>query len=91
MKTTTRDRWSAGFYWLGVVMTFAAVGLVLLGNTKWIAPLEHTSFPLAWKLAIVAVVAFLAREFCRPVAPAVRKSVSKRDGHRSLDHIPYEI
>ncbi len=88
MKIANRDRWASAFYWIGAVATFAAIALVLLGNTKWGAAVQHTSFPLAWKFAIVAVIAFLAREICRPSAP-VRHSDS--DSRHALDHTPYEI
>jgi len=88
MMTTKRERWSSRFYWIGAVMTFSTIALVLLGNTRLVAPVEHTNFPLAWKFAIVAVLAFLAREFCRP-ASHLREPVS--DSRHSLDHIPHEI
>jgi hypothetical protein len=88
MKISKRERWSVGFYWIGVVMTFATIALVLLGNTKWGAQVEHTSFPLAWKFAIVALLGFVAREICRPPHRQIEKD---RDSRHSLDHIPHEI
>lgn len=66
MNTFKRRLWAVRFYWLGVVMTLASIALVLAGNTKLIYPFEHTSFPLAWKLAAIAVVAFLVGEICSP-------------------------
>jgi hypothetical protein len=87
MKITNRDRWASVFYWIGVASTFGAIALVLFGNTKWGAVLQHTSFPLAWKLAIVAIVAFLAREICRPNVHVPPNS----DSRHALDHTPYEI
>jgi len=90
MKKTSRDRWASGFYWLGVVMTVASITLVMLGNTKWGAVVEHTSFPLAWKFAGVAVVAFLAGEICRP-AFALHRESQGLDSQPDLDRIPYEI
>jgi len=89
MKIANRDRWASTFYWIGVVSTFAAIALVLVGNTKWGAAVQHTRFPLAWKLAIVAVVAFLAREICRPSVPVTHSADA--DSRRTLDHTPYEI
>ena len=90
MKAVSRDRWASGLYWIGVVMTFAAIALVLLGNTKWGARVEHTSFPLAWKFAGIAVIAFLAGEICRPAFPFHRENRAD-DARHALDHTPYEI
>ena len=70
-------------------MTAATIALVLFSNTSWGARLEHTSFPLAWKFAIVAVLAFLAGEICRPALPF--RHESERDSRSSVDHIPYEV
>ena len=85
-----RDRWAMRFYWLGVVMTLASITLVLFGNTSWFSGVEHTNFPLAWKFAIVAVLAFLAGEICRP-AFLFHASTDQKSSRDSLDHIPYEI
>jgi hypothetical protein len=89
MKITNRDRWGSVFYWIGVISTFAAIALVLLANTKWGASVQHTSFPLAWKFALAAVIAFLAREICRPTVPLGHTPDS--DSRHALDHTPYEI
>lgn len=89
MKIANRDRWASAFYWIGVASTFAAIVLVLFGNTKWGAVVQHTSFPLAWKFAIVSVVAFLAREICRPSVPV--RHTRESDSRHALDHTPYEI
>lgn len=90
MKTTKRERWASVFYWIGVATTLASIALVLLGNTKWGAQVQHTSFPLAWKFAGVAILAFLVGEICHPAFPFRRESQSK-ESRDSLDHIPYEI
>lgn len=80
---SNRERFASVCYWVAVVLTFSTVALVFLRNTTLIFPLEHTSFPLAWKLGIGAVVAFVARELFRPrVQPPAR---------RSHEHTPYEI
>jgi hypothetical protein len=70
------------------MMTIGAIVLVLAGNTKWGAIVQHTSFPLAWKFAIVAILAFLAGEICHPAFPFKQKD---QDSRSSLDHTPYEI
>jgi len=87
--TAKRNRWASLFYWIGVVMTACTIGLVLLSNTAWGAKVEHTSFPLAWKFAIVAVLAFLVGEICRPTVPL--HGESRQDSRHSVDHIPYEV
>jgi len=89
MKKTSRGHWASIFYWVGVSMTFASIALVLLGNTKLIATVQHTSFPLAWKLAIVAVITFLASEICHSASSFNREQ--KHDSRHALDHTPYEI
>ncbi len=86
MTTTNRERFSSVFYWVAVATTVLSVGSVLLGNTKFVAPYEHTSFPLAWKFATVAVVSYLFREICNPA-----RHENVRDSRHSLDHIPHEI
>lgn len=65
--------WSSFWYWVGVVMTIACVGLVLAGNTKIGARLEHMDYPLSWITAGIGVLAFLISEICRPAEPADRK------------------
>jgi hypothetical protein len=89
MKMTSRGRLASVFYWIGVWMTLASVALVLLGNTKWVATVQHTSFPLAWKSAIVAVLAFLAGEICQAASSFNREK--DHDSQHSLEHTPYEI
>jgi|HubBroStandDraft_6_1064221.scaffolds.fasta_scaffold3234837_1 hypothetical protein len=87
--TGSRTRWASMFYWIGVVMTATTIALVLLGNTAWGAKVEHTNFPLAWKFAIAAVLAFLVGELSRPTLPFRRDS--REDSRHSLDHTPYEV
>ena len=74
MFTTKRD-WTVGFYagffWLGIAMTLACLALIVAGNTELLYRFEHTRFPLSWAFAGIAVLAFIATEFCHPAgAPA---------------------
>lgn len=66
--STTKRNWAAGcyagFFWMGVVMTIACLALVLAGNTETFYRLERASFPLSWAFAGVAIIEFLAAEFC---------------------------
>jgi hypothetical protein len=61
--STAKRHSSAGFYWLGVAMTLACLGLVLAGNTESFWTFEHSRFPLSWMFGGVAILAFLAAEF----------------------------
>ena len=90
MKTSNRERWASVFYWIGVAATVASIALVLLGNTKWGAQVQHTSFPLAWKFAGVAVLSFLVGEICRPAFPFHHENHIQKS-QDPLDHVPYEI
>ena len=89
MKNTRPSRLAAIFYWIGVTATLASIALVLLGNTKMFATVQHTSFPLAWKFAIVAVLGFLGDEVCH--AASAPHTERERDLRHSLEHTPYEI
>ena len=46
-------------------MTIACFAIVLASNTTLIYPLEHSRFPLSWMSAVVAILSFLAAEFCQ--------------------------
>jgi hypothetical protein len=89
MKMTNRGRLASVFYWIGVSTTLASIALVLLGNTKIFAAVQHTNFPLAWKFAIVAVFAFLVSEICQSATSFNHEQ--KHDSRHALDHTPYEI
>jgi hypothetical protein len=71
--STTRLKWAAGFYWTGVVTTLACITLVAVGNSEAVHRFEHTSFPLSWAFAGIAMIAFMAAELCRS-----EKSFQKR-------------
>ena len=79
MSTTVRN-WTAGlyagFYWIGVIMTVVCVALALAGNTDLIYRFEHSRFPLSWIAAGVAMLAFLAAEFC-PTPDAQKEASSE--------------
>lgn len=70
---STKRNWSSVFYWVGVCMTVACVGLVLVGNTKIGFRLEQMDYPLSWIAAGVGVLAFLVSEICRPTVPSDSK------------------
>jgi hypothetical protein len=67
MSTFGRTRTSGvydAFYWIGVAMTLACFALVLAGNTEVLWRYEHTGLPLSWVGGVIAVLSFLAAEFC---------------------------
>jgi hypothetical protein len=47
-----------------VMMAFACIAVVLVGNTQTVYRFEHTRFSLLWAFAGVTVIAFLAAELC---------------------------
>ena len=66
MSTTVRRvaGFYAGFYWIGVITTIACFAVVLASNTNPVYRFEHSRFPLSWVSAGVAMLSFLAAEFC---------------------------
>ena len=81
MSTTARN-WAAGFYagfyWIGVIMTIACFAVVVASNINPIYRFEHSGFPLSWVSAGVAILSFLAAEFCH--APVSLKSEAEEEG-----------
>ena len=59
MAATGRTATFYVFYWIGVVMAFACVALILAGNTEPVYRFEHAHFPLLWPFAGIAVLVFL--------------------------------
>lgn len=64
MTTERTATFRTGFYWIGMLMTLACIAFVLASNTELMFRFEHTSFPLSWAFAGLAVLAFLAAECC---------------------------
>jgi hypothetical protein len=62
--STAQRTWTTGFYWTGITLSGACLVLILAGNTELAWRFEHASFPLSWAFAGVAVLAFVAFEFC---------------------------
>jgi hypothetical protein len=81
MNDSVKDRnFSGGYgfyavlYWAGVVLTLGCLLLVLAGNAPMFWRFEHSDVPLSWELGGLAVVAFLAAEFCFPAPTAPREA-----------------
>jgi len=45
-------------------MTLACVTFIVAGNTELLWRFEHAAFPLSWAFGGIAMLAFLAAEFC---------------------------
>jgi hypothetical protein len=80
--STIRLKWAAGFYWVGVAATLACIGLVAAGSTEAVHRFEHTSFPLSWALAGIAMIAFLAAELSRS---------EKKPASAAKDRVPQPV
>jgi len=68
------------FFWTGVVMSAAAVLVVLARETKLIWRFEQADFPLSGVFAAVAFLAFLATELCDSLRRPTQQG-SKPVGH----------
>jgi hypothetical protein len=60
---------TATFYWIGLAMSVLCVGLAWARNTELVGQFERVDFPLSWAAGAVAILAFLAAEYCHPVLP----------------------
>jgi len=58
------SRYYSAFFWMGVAMTLACVTIILAGNTEMFYRLERSSIPLSWVFGGVAILEFLAAEYC---------------------------
>jgi hypothetical protein len=67
----SKRNWGRGLfaacYWIGIALTVACCTLILASNTDWVWRLEHVGVPLSWACGGVAVLAFLAAEFCHSI------------------------
>ena len=59
-----QGKWTAFFYWAGIVLAFVCMGLVLTKNTALVARWEHAPLPLCWIAGIAAMIAFALSELC---------------------------
>lgn len=74
---------SAGLYWIGMVMTLTCLAIIVAGNTELFYRFEHTPFPLSWAFAGLAVLAFLAAELCGPADFSEREAEDE-----NLQYVP---
>ena len=70
---STKRNWSSVFYWVGVCMTVACVGLVLVGNTKIGFRLEQMDYPLSWIAAGVRSIGISGERSAIPTVPSDSK------------------
>lgn len=69
--SANRQILNSTLYWMGIVMSALCVALTCARNTELVLRFEHTGFPLSWAAGLMAIVAFLAAEYCDPV-PALQ-------------------
>jgi hypothetical protein len=65
--TKNRQKATLTFYWIGISMSVLCVALACMRNTELLGRFEHTGFPLSWAAGLMAILAFLASEYCDPV------------------------
>jgi hypothetical protein len=87
--STSKRIWTAGFYWTGVIMTVACFALVFAENTNVILPIEHAAFPLSWAFGGIAVLAFLAAEFCHSFLLAGRANDQDSELFPELERVDF--
>ena len=69
-KLAAQQKLTDAFYWIGIVMSILCVVLAAARNTALVGRFDHASFPAAWAAGLIAIVAFLASEYCHPAPPA---------------------
>jgi len=74
-RTATQQKLTDAFYWLGTATSVLCISLAWARNTGLVWRFEHTGFPLSWAIGVIAILAFVASEYCHPAPPAkVRKA-----------------
>jgi hypothetical protein len=83
-----KRNWTSGyqavFFWTGVAMTLACIGLVLAGNTELFYRVERANFPLSWACAGVAMLQFTGAEICHHADAVKRRSGKGRSEQRAV-------
>jgi len=65
--SANRQRTTFTLYWMGITMSVLCVALTCMRNTEPVGRFEHAGFPLSWAAGVMAIIAFLAAEYCEPV------------------------
>ena len=90
-----KRNWTSGyqavFFWTGVALTLASIGLVLLGNTELFYRVERANFPLSWACAGVAMLQFTAAEICHHADAVKRHSATRRSEQRPAVRSAIEV
>jgi hypothetical protein len=77
------------FYWAGMAMSVTCIALAWSRNTELVGRFEHASFPLSWAAGIIAILAFLAAEYCHPAPPAKERG-ARRAPEMLPENLPWE-
>ena len=80
-KMAMQHKVTATFYWIGVAMSVVCVALV--------GRVGKAPFPLSWAAGAVAILAFLAAEYCHPAAPAKDRG-ARRVSQEQPENLPWE-
>ena len=73
-----QGKWTAFFYWSGIVLALICMGLVFAKNTALVARWERAPLPLCWIAGIGAMVAFALSELCEWAASREQKVLAKQ-------------
>jgi hypothetical protein len=65
--SANRQRTTVTLYWMGIIRSVLCVALTCMRNTELVGRFEHAGFPLSWAAGVMAIIAFLAAEYCEPV------------------------
>jgi hypothetical protein len=74
-RVATQQKWTVTFYWIGITMSVLCIALSWARNTELLGRFEQADFPLSWAAGVIAIVAFLASEYCHPAPPPKQRAV----------------
>ena len=81
-----QQKLTAAFYWIGLALSVACIGLAWARNTELVGRFERVDFPLSWAAGVIAILAFLAAEYCHPVLPKKQR----RSPAQLTESLPWE-
>ena len=74
-----QGKWTAFFYWVGIVLALACMGLVLAKNTPFVIRWERAPIPLCWLAGIGSILSFILAEACDRANPGPEQERSPYD------------
>jgi hypothetical protein len=76
-KIAIQQKLTDTFYWFGMAMSVLCIAVAWARNTELVGRFEYANFPLSWALGVIAILAFLASEYCDRVSPAENRSAQR--------------